>query len=49
MDGKVLTLGDYINQTPGYMLSKVISEENVFGTWYGARTVLLGDGQYPFS
>lgn len=30
-------------------MSKVMLEEIVFETWYGDRTVLLGDGQYSFS
>ncbi|KFH70608.1 hypothetical protein MVEG_03458 [Podila verticillata NRRL 6337] len=42
-DGKVLTLGDYIDKTPAGMMSKVMLEEIVFHTWYGGRTVLLGD------
>lgn len=27
------------------MMSKVMLEETVFDTWYGGRTVLLGDGK----
>ncbi|KAF9308733.1 hypothetical protein BG003_010692 [Podila horticola] len=42
-DGKVLTLGDYIDKTPKDLMSKVMLEEIVFDTWYGGRTVLLGD------
>ncbi|KAG0040428.1 hypothetical protein BGZ82_002851 [Podila clonocystis] len=42
-DGKVLTLGDYIDKTPRDLMSKVMLEEIVFNTWYGGRTVLLGD------
>ncbi|KAG0079885.1 hypothetical protein BGZ93_003069 [Podila epicladia] len=42
-DGKVLTLGDYIDKTPKHSMSKVILEEIVFDTWYNGRTVLLGD------
>jgi hypothetical protein len=43
-DGKVLTLGDYIDKTPKDLLAKVMLEEIVFDTWFGGRTVLLGDG-----
>ncbi|KFH70617.1 hypothetical protein MVEG_03467 [Podila verticillata NRRL 6337] len=43
-DGKQLTLGDYIDKTPADLISKVMLEEIVFDTWYGGRTVLLGDG-----
>ncbi|KFH70619.1 hypothetical protein MVEG_03469 [Podila verticillata NRRL 6337] len=42
-DGKQLTLGDYIDKTPADLISKVMLEEIVFDTWYGGRTVLLGD------
>ncbi|KAG0336806.1 hypothetical protein BG000_006129 [Podila horticola] len=42
-DGKVITLGDYIDKTPAHLMSKVMLEEIVFDTWYGGRTVLLGD------
>ncbi|KAG0089165.1 hypothetical protein BGZ93_009999 [Podila epicladia] len=42
-DGKVLSLGDYIDKTPRGLMSKVMLEEIVFDTWYGGRTVLLGD------
>jgi len=43
-DGKIITLGDYIDKTPADLISKVMLEEIVFDTWYGGRTVLLGDG-----
>lgn len=43
-DGRVLTLGDYIDRTPKELMSKVMLEEKVFQTWHGGRTVLLGDG-----
>lgn len=43
-DGKVLTLGDYIDRTPKELIVKVMLEEKVFDTWYCNRTVLLGDG-----
>ncbi|KAG0088370.1 hypothetical protein BGZ93_010444 [Podila epicladia] len=42
-DGKELTLGDYLDKTPRHLMSKVMLEEIVFDTWYGGRTVLLGD------
>ncbi|KAG0012715.1 hypothetical protein BGZ82_002449 [Podila clonocystis] len=42
-DGKVLTLGEYIDKTPKHLMAKVMLEEIVFKTWYGGRTVLLGD------
>ncbi|KAG0013190.1 hypothetical protein BGZ82_002272 [Podila clonocystis] len=45
-DGKVLTLGDYLDKTPSDLLSKVMLEEIVFDTWYGGRAVLLGDGKH---
>ncbi|KAG0059874.1 hypothetical protein BGZ89_012730 [Linnemannia elongata] len=37
------TLGDLINQTPKDLISKVKLEEIVFETWFGGRTVLMGD------
>ncbi|KAF9391885.1 hypothetical protein CPC16_003798 [Podila verticillata] len=42
-DGKVRTLGDLLDRTPKGLISKVMLEEKVFDTWYGGRTVLLGD------
>ncbi|KFH70983.1 hypothetical protein MVEG_03829 [Podila verticillata NRRL 6337] len=48
-DGKELTLAEYIDRTPSDLMSKVMLEEIVFDTWYGGRTVLLGDGTYAFS
>ncbi|KAG0029723.1 hypothetical protein BGZ82_007784 [Podila clonocystis] len=42
-DGKVLTMGDMIDRTPKDMISKVMLEEKLFDTWYGGRTVLIGD------
>ncbi|KAG0084402.1 hypothetical protein BGZ93_001261 [Podila epicladia] len=42
-DGKVLTLGEYVDRTPRNSMSKVMLEEMVFDTWYSGRTVLLGD------
>ncbi|KAG0019141.1 hypothetical protein BGZ82_000234 [Podila clonocystis] len=48
-DGRVLTLGDYIDKTPQHLMSKVMLEEIVFDTWYGGRTVLLGDACHKMS
>ncbi|KAF9320550.1 hypothetical protein BG003_005733 [Podila horticola] len=45
-DGNVLTLGDYIDNTPIGSISKVMMKEKVFQTWFGGRVVLLGDGKY---
>ncbi|KAF9004134.1 hypothetical protein BGZ52_009220, partial [Haplosporangium bisporale] len=42
-DGALITLGDLIDRTPKDLISKVMLEEKVFDTWYGGRTVLLGD------
>lgn len=42
-DGKDWTIGDIIDQTPKELISKVMLEEKLFSTWYGGRTVLLGD------
>ncbi|KAF9414848.1 hypothetical protein BGZ94_000268 [Podila epigama] len=42
-DGKQITMGDLIDQTPKDLISKVVLEEKVFKTWYSGRTVLLGD------
>ncbi|KAF9299593.1 hypothetical protein BGZ88_000013 [Linnemannia elongata] len=38
------TYGDLIDKTPRHMISKVMFEEKGFRTWYGGRTVLIGDG-----
>ncbi|KAF9953853.1 hypothetical protein BGZ72_005104 [Mortierella alpina] len=38
-----LTLGDLIDNTPKTQISKIMLEEKVFDTWYGSRTVLIGD------
>ncbi|KAG0331369.1 hypothetical protein BG004_001696 [Podila humilis] len=38
-----MTLGELIDRTPKNLISKVMLEEKVFDTWYGGRTVLLGD------
>lgn len=48
-DGKVLTLGEYVDRTPPHLMSKVMLEEIVFDTWYGGRAVLLGDGKQQSS
>ncbi|KAG0325450.1 hypothetical protein BG004_003212 [Podila humilis] len=42
--GRMLTIGDLIDISPKDSISKVVLEEKVFDTWYGGRTVLLGDG-----
>lgn len=44
-DGALITIGDLIDRTPKDLISKVMLEEKVFDTWYGGRTVLLGDGE----
>ncbi|GJJ75053.1 hypothetical protein EMPS_07411 [Entomortierella parvispora] len=38
------TMGHLIDKTDKDLISKVVLEEKVFKTWYGGRTVLLGDG-----
>ncbi|KAG0030241.1 hypothetical protein BGZ82_007513 [Podila clonocystis] len=38
-----LVLGDLIDRTPKEYISKVMLEEKLFDTWFGGRTVLLGD------
>ncbi|KAG0024959.1 hypothetical protein BGZ81_007527 [Podila clonocystis] len=43
MNGEPMTLGEYVDRTPSGLMSKVMLEEIVFDTWYGGRTVLLGD------
>lgn len=40
-----LVLGDLIDRTPKEYISKVMLEEKLFDTWFGGRTVLLGDGK----
>ncbi|KAF9970962.1 hypothetical protein BGZ73_006176 [Actinomortierella ambigua] len=37
------TMADYIDATPKEAISKVMLEEKLFKTWYGSRTVLIGD------
>ncbi|KAG0279758.1 hypothetical protein BGZ95_000290 [Linnemannia exigua] len=44
-----LTIGDLIKWTPKELISKVMLEEKVFKTWYGCRTVLIGDACHKFS
>ncbi|KAG0351205.1 hypothetical protein BG005_009321 [Podila minutissima] len=43
-DGRQLTLGEYIDQTPRQQMSKVMLEEIVFDTWYGGRTMSPAGG-----
>ncbi|KAF9378550.1 hypothetical protein CPB97_009505 [Podila verticillata] len=38
------TYGDLIDKTPKNLISRVMFEEKGFRTWYGGRTVLIGDG-----
>ncbi|KAI1314663.1 hypothetical protein EDD11_001916 [Mortierella claussenii] len=38
------TYGDLIDRTPRHLISRVMFEEKGFRTWYGGRTVLIGDG-----
>jgi len=40
-----MTLGHLIDKTDKDLISKVVLEEKVYTTWYGGRTVLLGDGK----
>jgi len=40
---KGTTLGDLFDRTDKDLISKVVLEEKVYQTWYGGRTVLLGD------
>lgn len=47
-NGQILTIGDLIDRTPKDLISKVMLEEKIFETWYGSRTVLLGDGMCLF-
>ncbi|KAG0276778.1 hypothetical protein BGZ96_003144 [Linnemannia gamsii] len=46
---KKLTLGDLIDWTPKEFMSKAMQEEKVFKTWYGCRTVLIGDACHKFN
>lgn len=46
-EGKAVTMGDLFDKTPKDLISKVMLEEKLFDTWYGGRTVLLGDGKVP--
>ncbi|KAF9551629.1 hypothetical protein EC957_006522 [Mortierella hygrophila] len=38
------TVGDLVDATDRQLISKVMLEERIFRTWYGGRTILLGDG-----
>ncbi|KAG0085738.1 hypothetical protein BGZ92_008763 [Podila epicladia] len=38
-DGKVRTLGEYVDRTPRGQMSKIMLEEIVFETWHGGRTM----------
>ncbi|KAF9582727.1 hypothetical protein BGW38_010840, partial [Lunasporangiospora selenospora] len=38
------TIGELIDATPRDLISRVFLEEKLFETWYGGRTVLIGDG-----
>ncbi|KAF9314077.1 hypothetical protein BG003_004540 [Podila horticola] len=42
-DGKVRTLGEYVDRTPKHLMSKVMHDEIIFDTWYDGRAVLMGD------
>lgn len=46
--GEYKTIGNLIDLTPKELMSKVMLEEKLFKTWYGGRTVLLGDGMLPY-
>ncbi|KAG0068341.1 hypothetical protein BGZ92_004906 [Podila epicladia] len=48
-DGKDWTMGDIIDLTPKDLITKVMLEEKLFKTWYGGRTVLLGDACHKFN
>ncbi|KAG0079816.1 hypothetical protein BGZ93_008401 [Podila epicladia] len=48
-EDKELTLGDLIDLSPKDLISKVMLEEKVFDTWFGGRTVLLGDSCHKLS
>ncbi|KAK3805681.1 MAG: hypothetical protein JOS17DRAFT_615596 [Linnemannia elongata] len=46
---KKLTLGDLFEWSDKGQISKVMLEEKVFTTWYGSRTVLIGDACHKMS
>ncbi|KAK3813785.1 MAG: hypothetical protein JOS17DRAFT_760965 [Linnemannia elongata] len=46
---KKLTLGELIDWTPKEFMSKAMQEEKVFKTWFGCRTVLIGDACHKFN
>ncbi|KAF9387184.1 hypothetical protein CPB97_002856 [Podila verticillata] len=48
-DGHVITIGELIDKTPKNLISKVMLEEKLFDTWYGGRTVLIGDACHKLS
>ncbi|KAG0202602.1 hypothetical protein BGX28_004918 [Mortierella sp. GBA30] len=37
------TVGDLLESTDRHLISKVLLEDRVYKTWYGGRTVLMGD------
>ncbi|KAG0316100.1 hypothetical protein BGZ97_007390 [Linnemannia gamsii] len=43
------SVGDLIDHTPKDLISKVKLEEIVFQTWFGGRTVLMGDACHKLS
>ncbi|KAG0364390.1 hypothetical protein BGZ54_007583 [Gamsiella multidivaricata] len=42
------TVGDLIDNSERQLISKVMLEERIFRTWYGGRTVLIGDACHKF-
>ncbi|KAG0025898.1 hypothetical protein BGZ82_009788 [Podila clonocystis] len=48
-EGNEWTLGDIIALTPKDLLTKVMLEEKLFTTWYGGRTILIGDACHKFN
>ena len=47
--GNNMELRDLFDFTPRELISKVVIEEKVFDTWFGGRTVLLGDACHKFN
>ncbi|KAF9386070.1 hypothetical protein CPB97_004156 [Podila verticillata] len=47
--GNNMELRDLFDFTPKELISKVVIEEKVFDTWFGGRTVLLGDACHKFN
>jgi len=37
-------IGDFVDQTPPELISKVFLEYKLFQTWHHGRSVLIGDG-----